>query len=105
MLIKAALTAPPAEPTLASYTIRLGQHLAVYSVLLVAAIVVCLFVAAPLETAAVAVVCIMIIQVYSLTSASSRSIFDRILRGGLAASYVVGAGALLKALSELWHRI
>jgi hypothetical protein len=98
-----ALAGPPRVFTVSSFAARLSRHALFYGALLLVAVLGCLLVAAPLETTGLALGCVVLgSAVSSALSASGRKV-RRVLQGGIVASYVVGAGVLLKAITELWH--
>jgi hypothetical protein len=103
--IQFALRAPPPRFTAATFAQRICQHLIVYSGFLVAAIYACLLVFMPAETAALSLGGIALAGVVVLLSPSSRRKLHRLVMGGVAASYIAGAAALLKAFEAFLHRI
>jgi len=100
-----AFASRPAPPhfTLASFGIRLEQHLVAYGVLLASAVYACAFVFAPLETSVISLVAIALVICVALFFSPSRQRVRRLVEGGIAASYVVGAAILLKAFDALFR--
>jgi hypothetical protein len=94
---------PPVSFTARSFALRLAQHAIVYTGLLVGAICGCVFIFAPVEASFLMVGCIAAAALAFFLLSSSGQRVRRLVEGGLAASYVAGAGALLKAINELWH--
>lgn len=104
-LFEFALQPPPTIFTLSRFAVRLAQHAIVYTAVLIAATSCCLFVFAPVETSIVAVGILAVLSVAVAMSSSSRVRVRRLIEHGLAATYAVGAGALLKAITEFLHHL
>lgn len=104
-LIRFALRPAPHRFGTVGFAIRTCQHLLVYSAILAIAVYVCALLFAPVETSVISIVCIVATSlVVALLSSPPRKLF-RLLEGGLAASYVAGAAALLKAFEAFFHRM
>ncbi len=88
----------PARFTLASFGTRLRQHLAAYAMILASAVYVCAFFFAPLETSVISEVGIALAVCVALFFSPSRQRLRRLVEGGIATSYIVGALVLLEAL-------
>jgi hypothetical protein len=102
-LLAFALRPAPSQFTLASFGIRLQQHTVAYGALLASAVYACAFVFAPLETSVISVVFIALVICVAYFSSPSRQRVRRLVEGGIAASYIVGAAALLKAFDALFR--
>src|SRR5271169_4546846 len=100
-----AFASRPAPPhfTPGSFGTRLEQHLVTYGALLASAVYACAFVFAPLETSVISVVVIALVICVALFFSPSRQRVRRLVEGGIAASYVVGAAMLLKAFDALFR--
>ena len=99
-----AMAEPPPIFTLPSFAKRLAQHALFYTVLLAAAVSACLFVAAPLQATGLFLIGILVAVGISSLAASSGARLRRMLQGGIAATYALGAGMLFKVIAQLWHR-
>ena len=95
----------PAPPrfTLASFGARLRQHLIVYGALLVTAIYACAFIFAPLETSMISEVLVAVAVCIAIVFSPSRQRLRRLVEGGLAAGYIIGAAVLLKAFDAFFR--
>jgi hypothetical protein len=102
--IREALRPAPRRFTFTAFAKRACQHLVVYAVILVTALYVCLLVFAPIETSLLSIFCIGAAGLVGLLSSSSRRKFHRLIEGGIAAGYIAGAAALLKAFEAFLHR-
>ncbi len=103
--IQAVLRPAPHRFTVTIFVRRTCQNLLVYTVILMAALYACLFVFAPIETSLFSIFCIGVGSFVGLLSSSSRRKFHRLLEGGIVASYIAGAAALLKAFEAFLHRM
>jgi hypothetical protein len=104
-LIRFALRPPPRQFRATQFAMRICQHLLVYTAILISAVYACALVFLPAETFAISIVCIAIVSLVILLSPHSRKKMLRLLEGGLAASYIAGAAALLKAFEAFLHRM
>jgi hypothetical protein len=102
-LLAFALRPAPPQFTLATFGIRLQQHLVTYGALLASATYACAFVFAPLETSVISVVVIALAIGVAFLFSPSRQRVRRLVEGGIAASYIVGAAVLLKAFDALFR--
>ncbi|HEX5454604.1 MAG TPA: hypothetical protein VFX06_12500 [Stellaceae bacterium] len=100
-----ALRSPPESFTVLNFAARMGQHAVIYSGVLAGAIIGCLLVYAPLETAMLGVACVIAGGLVILLLSSRRSRLRRFLQEAMVASYVAAAGALFKVIAELVHRL
>jgi hypothetical protein len=103
--IQFALQLPPHRFEVATFATRIYQNFLVYSVCLIAAIYVCLLVFAPIQTFVLSVAVIFVGSIVILLLTPSRQRLHRLLEGGLAAGYIAGAAALLKAFEAFLHRM
>lgn len=100
----ASLVGPaPAAFTPATFKLRLVQHLVAYVAIAVFAGYVCAFVFAPLEMLAVSEAVLALVVCGVLFFSPSRQRVRRLVEGGIAASYIVAAGILLKAFDALFR--
>ena len=95
----------PRRFTVTSFARRVVQHVIIYCGILIAATYTCLFVFAPAETSLVSILCIAVGGVAVGLLSPPRRKWRRLVEGGLAASYIAGAAALLKAFDSFLHRM
>jgi hypothetical protein len=98
-----ALRPAPTHFTPGSFMTRLRQHLVLYGTLLLAAVYACAFAFAPLETSAVSEAGIILAVVVALIVSPSRQRLRRLVEGGIATSYIVGAAVLVKAFDAFFR--
>src|ERR1700680_3687221 len=92
-----ALRPAPPRFTPERFGTRLCQHLTIYTALLGLAVYACAFAFAPLETSVISEVGIVLAVCIALFFSPSRQRLRRLVEGGIATSYVIGAAVLLKA--------
>jgi hypothetical protein len=102
-LLAFALRPAPPRFTVAGFGIRLRQHMVAYGALLASAVYACAFVVAPLETSVISVMFIALVICVAYFFSPSRQRVRRLVEGGVAASYIVGAAVLLKAFDALFR--
>jgi hypothetical protein len=104
-LIKFVLQPTPSRFNITTFAKRTCQNLIIYFGLLVAALYACLLILAPIETLILSVICIALAGIGISFLSSSLQKLHRLVEGALAAGYIAGAAALLKAFEAFLHRM
>ena len=100
-VIRFALRPAPRRFGAANFAIRLAQHLIVYIIFLITAVYGCLFVFAPAEMLLLSLAGIFVMVVVVSLFSSSGQKLRRLAAGGIAAIYIAGAAALLRAVEAV----
>jgi|SRR5580704_606548 hypothetical protein len=98
-----ALQPAPARFTLMNFGARLRRHLIAYAIILTSAVYACAFVFAPLEMSVISLMGIAVAVCIALFFSPSRQRLRRLVEGGIAASYIVGAAILMKAFDAIFR--
>jgi len=88
-----------------SFATRLGQHFLVYTAILLTALYAALLVTMPVETGAISVLLLALAGVAVALYPAARRKPQLLLGGGVAAGYIAGAAAILKAFESLLNRM
>jgi len=104
-LFRFASRPAPRRFGISSFATRLGQHLLVYTAILLAAMYTFLFVTMPVETGVISVPLLALAGVAVALYPTARRKPQRLLGGGVAAGYIAGAAAMLKAFESLLNRM